>query len=73
MNGERGNNINRSIARKRHLVGLTQHKLAEASGIAVQRITTFETGRLVLEDQELDRIRVVLKKRALKAMDAVGA
>ena len=30
----------------------------------VQRITYFETGRLLLEPEEIDRIRKALKKRA---------
>jgi transcriptional regulator with XRE-family HTH domain len=63
----------RTISKKRKLVGLTQHSLAVATGIDVQRITYAETGRLLLEPQELDRIRKALKSRAAKAMDAVSA
>jgi transcriptional regulator with XRE-family HTH domain len=66
-------NEGRTISRKRRMVGLTQHSLAEASGVNVQRITYFETGRLLLEPQELDRIRKALKNRAQKAMDTVSA
>jgi transcriptional regulator with XRE-family HTH domain len=74
--GKHSNQHNRegkTIGKKRKLVGLTQHSLAVATGIDVQRITYFETGRLLLEPQELDRIRKALKNRAQKAMDAVSA
>lgn len=63
----------RTISRKRKLVGLTQHSLALAANVDVQRITYAETGRLSLEPGELDRIRTALKRRAQKAMDAVSA
>ena len=63
----------RTISKKRKLVGLTQHSLAQASGVNVQRITFFETGRLALDPDEIERIRKALKTRAVKAMDAVSA
>jgi transcriptional regulator with XRE-family HTH domain len=63
----------RTISRKRKLVGLTQHSLAQASGVNVQRISFAETGRITLEPEEINRIRKALKNRAAKAMDAVSA
>jgi predicted transcriptional regulator len=63
----------RTIGKKRRMVGLTQHHLARESKVPVQRITYFETGRLLLEPDEIDRIRKALKNRAQKAMDSVSA
>jgi transcriptional regulator with XRE-family HTH domain len=63
----------RTISRKRKLVGFTQAALAQESGVPVQRITYFETGRIPLLPTELDRIRAALKRRAQRAFDAVSA
>ncbi len=63
---------NRNLARKRRSVGLTQHALLE-SGVAVSRIVYAETGRISLEASELDKLDAVLRKRAQKVFDAVGA
>jgi DNA-binding transcriptional regulator YiaG len=64
---------NRSIAKLRRRVGLTQHALSAATGIPVNRIVFFETSRAALDPQELDKIRGVLRKRARQtAADAVG-
>lgn len=66
-------NSNRNLAKRRRMVGLTQHNLAKESGVPVARITYAETGRLTLDDSELDKLDAVLRKRAAKAMDAVSA
>jgi predicted transcriptional regulator len=60
----------RGLGHKRKMVGLTQHQLAELSGVSVSRIAFVETGRLDLEEDELVRIRRVLKARAKKVMQA---
>lgn len=60
----------RWIARRRKMCGLTQHALAEATGIAVSRIVFAETGRLDLEPTEIETIRNVLRQRARKVMAA---
>jgi Helix-turn-helix len=66
---------NRSIAKLRRRVGLTQHALSAATGIPVNRIVFFETSRIALDPGELDKIRSALRKRARQtAADAmVGA
>jgi transcriptional regulator with XRE-family HTH domain len=61
----------RTISKKRKLVGLTQSRLAQESRVAVQRITYFETGRLILQPDEIERIRKALKNQAQKAFHAV--
>lgn len=63
-------NVHRGIARKRRMVGLTQHQLAAAVGIPVGRVVFIETGRTEPMPEELDKIRSVLRKAARKAMDA---
>ncbi len=63
----------RALARKRRLVGLTQHSLSEATGIPVARIAYGETGRIVFEPTELDKIRAVLRARGKQVAAAVGA
>jgi predicted transcriptional regulator len=65
---------NRDIARMRRRTGLTQHQLSEETGIGVNRIVFFETGRLALLPDEVDRVRSVLRKHHRKnsaAMDAI--
>jgi transcriptional regulator with XRE-family HTH domain len=63
----------RTIAKKRRLLGLTQHQVAQAVGIGVNRLVFFETGRCTLLPEELDSIRSVLKKRAQKSLELVSA
>ncbi len=65
-------NRNRNLAKRRHLCGLTQHQLAEVSGVPLSRISYAESGRVTLELEELDRIASALKRRAAKAMDAIA-
>jgi len=62
----------KTISKQRRSVGLTQHDLAQKAGVDVQRITFFETGRIALDDSELNRIRTALKTRAQKVFDAVA-
>jgi transcriptional regulator with XRE-family HTH domain len=62
-----------TIGKRRRMVGLTQFALAQQSGVSVQRLTFFETGRLTLDDAELERIRKTLKQRAHKVFAVVGA
>jgi len=61
----------KTLARKRRLLGLTQHNVAQEANIPINRIVFAETGRVSLEDDELDRIRTVFRRRAQKAMAAV--
>lgn len=63
----------RSLARKRKLLGLTQHEVARQADIPINRVVFAETSRIILEPDELDRIRGVFKRRVQKAVDAVGA
>ena len=63
----------RALARKRRDVGMTQHALAEKSGIPFSRIVYAETGRIILEPTEVDRIRAVLRQRGKQVAAAVGA
>lgn len=59
----KGSNPNRGIARRRRMLGLTQHQLSQETGIAVGRIVFAETDRIVLEPHELDRIRSAFRRR----------
>ncbi len=69
----RTRDYDKSLGKKRKMVGLTQHQVAEQSGVPLSRVVFAETGRIVLEPEELDRIRNVFRERALKAVAAVGA
>ncbi len=66
------NPVGRGLARKRKMTGATQHQIAQATGIAVNRIVFIETGRCDPKPSELDAIRKVLKRRAQQAVDAVS-
>jgi hypothetical protein len=73
MGGSANKHEGRGIAKKRRLLGLTQHQVSQATGIGVNRLVFFETGRATLLPDEIDTIRSVFRKRAQKAMDAVSA
>jgi predicted transcriptional regulator len=62
----------RTISKRRKMCGLTQFNLAQASGISIQKIVNFETGRIALDADELGRIRKCLRQRAQKVFDAVA-
>ena len=62
----------RGLARKRKMVGLTQHQLAKDANVLLSRLIFAETGRTILEPSEIDRIRKVLRNKARAAMDAVA-
>jgi predicted transcriptional regulator len=61
----------RTIAKRRRELGMTQHNLADASGVLFSRIKYAETGRLILEPHEIERLRDALRRRAERLMDAV--
>lgn len=63
----------RTLARKRRAVGLTQHQIADLTGIAAMRICFIETDRCVATPDELDRIRHALKTRLREVNKEVGA
>jgi hypothetical protein len=64
---------NQTIAKLRRRTGTTQHVLAAETGIGLNRLVFYETGRTELLPEEVDRIRKVLKHRARQtASDAVG-
>lgn len=56
----------RELVRERKDVGLTQFSLARASGVSRARISYAETGRLVLTEVELEKIRSAIRRRAAK-------
>ena len=65
---------NRAVAKARRNVGLTQHQISAESGIGLNRIVFFETGRCDLEAKEVDKICTVIKKHHRKnsaAMDSL--
>ena len=62
----------KTISKQRRSVGLTQHALAQKAGVDVQKITFFETGRIILDDAELNRIRTAIKTTAQKVFDSVA-
>ena len=64
VRGRGQQNLNRGIARRRKMCGLTQHELAQRAGIPVSKIVWIETCRAGPEPDELARIRRALKERA---------
>jgi len=56
--------MRKELRTKRKALGLTQFVLGRTSGIEPWKITQFETGRVELTEQEIERIRKVLAKRA---------
>lgn len=56
----------RTLAKRRRMLGATQHDIARATGLSINRVVFIETGRVVPEPEELDRIRHALRKRARK-------
>jgi DNA-binding XRE family transcriptional regulator len=66
----------RSLARKRRQLGLTQHDLAKAVGISVNRLVFAETGRVLLDSETMHKIRHALRKHArrmLRKLDELEA
>jgi predicted transcriptional regulator len=61
----------KSIAKRRRELGLTQHSLASSARVLFSRLKYAETGRLVLEPQEVERLRDALRRRARRLLDAV--
>jgi hypothetical protein len=55
---------NRSVAKMRRSSGLTQHEVSRRTGIGLNRLVFFETGRAPLLPDEVDKIRSVVKKHA---------
>jgi predicted transcriptional regulator len=53
----------RTLAKKRRMVGMTQHEVAELANVSLTRIVYGETGRLDLEPEEVARVRQVLRQR----------
>ena len=64
---------NRAVAKARRNVGLTQHQVSAESGIGLNRIVFFETGRCDLEPKEVDKIRTVIKKHHRKNASAMDS
>jgi hypothetical protein len=65
---------NRSLAKLRRRTGLTQHQLSHETGIPIGRIVFFETDRIALLPEEMNKVRSALKKHHRKnaaAMDAI--
>jgi hypothetical protein len=62
----------RALARRRKMLGLTQHALAQAASISVERLVFHETGRALLLPDELDRVRNVLRCRLREVNREVG-
>jgi hypothetical protein len=63
----------RTIAKRRRMLGLTQHELCRATNMGLNRLVFFETGRCELLPEEIDSIRTVLKKRARRSLEMVEA
>ena len=63
----------KKLSRERRMVGLTQHKLSQATGISVGRISFAETGRCELTSEEKQRIREVLRGNLLRAAEYLEA
>ena len=73
MGNSKGVHEGRTIAKQRRRLGLTQHQLCQATGMGVNRLVFFETGRCELLPAEIDSIRSVLRKRARRSLEMVEA
>lgn len=65
----------RTLLKQRRRLGMTQSELHNKSGVSLNRIVFAETGRVTLDDAEVDRIRDVFRRKFQKtkvAMDAIG-
>jgi len=61
------------IAKLRRNTGISQHELAHESGVPRWRICFHETKRIKLTDEELQRIKTVLAKRAREVVANIAA
>jgi DNA-binding XRE family transcriptional regulator len=60
------------LRKQRRMLAWTQHQLARAAGIAPGRISFWETGRVTLTDEELERVKRALAKRAEEITSALA-
>ena len=51
------------LGKKRRMLGLTQHQVAQAVGIPVNKLVFAETGRCDLEPEERARIMQLFRQR----------
>jgi transcriptional regulator with XRE-family HTH domain len=61
------------LKKQRRLLGMTQHEMARAAGIAPGRLIWAETARVKLTSDELQRIKDALAQRALEVNAALAA
>lgn len=60
------------LKKQRRMLGMTQHQLADAARIAPGRIAFWETGRVRLKTEELQRVKDALARRRQKVVAAVA-
>jgi predicted transcriptional regulator len=63
----------KQIARLRRCTGISQHALAAESGVPRWKICFHETNRIQLSDEELQRIKTVLERRAREVVANIAA
>jgi predicted transcriptional regulator len=63
----------RDIKKLRRNLGLTQHELSRMTRVPRWRICFFETDRINLTEAELDRIKLVLERRAREVVESIAA
>jgi len=61
----------RKLKQHREMLGLTQHDLAEDSGVSVMRIAYAESGRTKYRPDEVQRIKRVLRTRVREIVNTV--
>jgi len=72
MKGSNTAGADRTLGKKRRMLGMTQHDLSRQTDIPVGRIVFAETGRADYTEAERERVRTAFRRRAAKAMDAVS-
>jgi DNA-binding XRE family transcriptional regulator len=62
----------KQLGKKRRMLGLTQHQVAQATGISLNRLVFAETGRMDLEPDERAKVMQLLRQRARKVSAMVA-
>lgn len=63
----------KGLARRRRMLGWTQHELSRRIGVSVERVVYIETDRTVPTADELQRIRTAFRQRLREVNRQVAA
>jgi transcriptional regulator with XRE-family HTH domain len=61
------------LRRQRQMLGLSQYELARAAGISPGKIAYWETRRVQLSEEEIERVKRALALRAEEVKAAIAA